>query len=84
MGGENLNVAPGETHEFRIKVSHGFMECLGALRPWEERQIKDTLAHIWPATMNKISEIGDPGWIHFFAGEKNVENGVHDAYFIAT
>jgi hypothetical protein len=77
MRRKNLNVSPGETHEFGFELSGCFSENSLAFRPWVEGEIHDALTNVRAAAMNKVGEVGDPGRVYLFTREKYVKDGVH-------
>jgi len=77
--GEDLNVAPGETHKVRLEFGGGIADRTAPLAFGKEREIEDALPHVRLAAMNKVSEIGHSDGIDLFAGEENIKNGIHFA-----
>ena len=74
MRGEDLNVAPGETDEVWLELGGRIADRIDTLRIGIEGQIEDALPHIRLATMDKVSKIGHPDGVDFFARQKNVKN----------
>ncbi len=77
MRREDLNIPPGETDEIRLELGGSIADRGAPLVFGKEGEIEDTLPHLRLASMNKVSQIGDPDGVDLFAGQENIENRFH-------
>src|SRR5438552_8800490 len=75
---EDLNVAPGETHEFGLEIRRCCRDGSRAVTGIHLGEVHNPLANVGPPIINIIREIGAADRIDLLAGEEDVQDAVHD------